>query len=327
MVFLSFEERETSWSRRHWIVILSVAIGLWSLYTVIGPGDDYKLCYTWMVENPEKLPEVAEYPWTLNPTWLAPFMAPFVSLPGRSGYSLFMLATIAVTIYATKIFGGKPIPTLLSAHMFWILWWGQIDGWAILGLVLAWYAYRKQSWPLMFLALSMASFKPQIGFVPVVALWWWSGKDRWKSLTAMVGLVLASIIVWGPWPVWYFEGITKYLSDGHHDLLHASLGLKAWPLFIPALLLPMNKEKRLIVLTATTYIISPYMPYYSTILLFIFALPWWAYLFGLLGYFPTLIGTTLAWNSVVLLPLTVLVWIYLPIAKQFFALRNKQNVA
>ena len=177
----------------------------------------------------------------------------------------------------------------------------------------------------MFLALSMASFKPQIGFAPVVALWWWSGKDRWKSLAAMLGLVIASVIVWGPWPVWYLEGITKYLNDGHHDVLHASFGLIALPLYIPALFLPMDKEKRLIALTATTYLVSPYMPYYSTILLFIFALPGWAYLFGLLGYFPKIFGTTIAWNGVVFLPLTVLIWIYLPIVKQFIARKKNQN--
>ncbi|MBE9524500.1 MAG: hypothetical protein IMY76_05340 [Chloroflexi bacterium] len=326
MAVLPLEERVTSWSRQHWIVILSVGIGLWMLYTMIAPGDDYIRCYTWMVENPEKLPEVADYPWTLNPTWLAPFMAPFVSLPGQSGYSIFMLATIAVTIYATKIFGGKPILTLLSAHMFWILWWGQIEGWAILGLVLAWFAYRKKSWPLMFLALSMASFKPQVGLVPVVALWWWSGKDRWKSMVALMGLFIASLFIWGPWPVWYLEGIIKFISDGHSSVSNASVGLFALPLFIPALLLPMDKEKRLIALTATTYLVSPYMPYYSTILLFIFALPGWAYLFGLLGYFPKIFGTTIAWNGVVFLPLTILVWLYLPIVKQFVSRKQKLNV-
>ncbi len=326
MNILHFEKSTTHWSRQYWAVIIIVAAGLWLLYTMIGPGEDYIRCYTWMVENPEKLPEVADYPWTLNPPWLAPFMAPFVSLPGRSGYSLFMLATIAVTIYATKIFGGKPIPTLLSAHMFWILWWGQIEGWGILGLILALFAYRKQSWTLMFLALSMAAFKPQIGFVPVVALWWWNEKGRWKSLAALVGLFIASLYIWGPWPLWYLEGILKFMGDGHNDLWNASLGLIALPLYIPALLLPMDKEKRLIALTATTFIVSPYMPYYSTVLLFIFAIPWWAYLFGLLGYFAGLIGTTLAWNAVVFLPLTVLAWLYLPYIKRLIALRRNKIV-
>ena len=79
----------------------------------------------------------------------------------------------------------------------------------------------------------------------------------------------------------------------------------------------MSREKRLIAITATALIVSPYMPYYSTIVLIAFAIPWWAYLFGVLGYLPGLIGTGLAWNSIVLMPLLVLVWLYLPFVREW----------
>ena len=306
-----------TWTRRHWMILIGVAVVLLAFYAKFGPGDDYFRCYTDMVIHPELLEKVTERVWTLNPPWVVPFMAPFVTLPGRAGYIVFVAATLAMFIYSTHYFGGKPVLLLLSAHMMWILWWGQIDAWGMIALVVGWIAVQRKSWQLSTLALVLASFKPQISFIPVVALWWWSGKDRWKAIPAMLGLFIFSLWVWGPWPVWYWQGIFGFVGDSHVGPWNASMGLIALPLFIPALLVPMNKEKRLIALTATALIVSPYMPYYSTIVLMAFGIPWWAYLFGFLGYLPTFIGTGLAWNSIVLMPILVLVWLYLPFGRDW----------
>lgn len=316
---------ENRWSRKHWIAVVTVSVALVALYARIGPGSDYFGCYTWMVEQPELLSNVAERPWTLNPPWIVPFMAPFVSLPGRGGYILFMAASIAMMVYSTYVLGGKPIGLLLSAHMMWVLWWGQVEAWGVIAVVLGWFALEKRSWSMMFLALALASFKPQISFVPVVALWWWSGKERWKSLGAYLALLALSILVWGPWPVWYWKGIFGFVGDRHHGPWSASIGLLALPLFIPALFLPLNREQRLIALAATTYIVSPYMPYYSTILLFSFAVPWWTYLFGFLGYLPSMIGTRLAWNGIVLMPILILAWLYAPLVKDWWQKREQRG--
>lgn len=197
----------------------------------------------------------------------------------------------------------------------WILWWGQIEAWGVLAFALGWYAMNNKKWPVMFLALVLASFKPQISLIPVLAMWWWSGGDRWKSMTAMAFLFFASLIIWGPWPVWYLQGIFGFVGNQHHGPWNASLGLWAIPLYFPALLLPMNKEQRLIALTATTYICSPYMPYYSSILLLSFAIPGWAYVFAFIGYLPSLVGTRIAWNGIVLMPIMILIWLYAPILR------------
>jgi hypothetical protein len=277
-----------------------------------------------MVTSPERLQKVAEYPWTLNPPWMVPFMAPFVSLPGNAGLILFMAAMIAMTVFGCYIFGGRPILVLISAQMWWVLWWGQLEGWGIFALVLGWTAMIEPSWLIMFLALAIASFKPQVGFVPVMALWWWIGSGRWKSFFAMVLLLILSIFVWGPWPLWYFQGITKFVGDLHYGPWNSSLGYAAIPLIIPALLVPMSREKRLIAITATTLIISPYLPFYSTILLLCFNIPWWAYIFAFLGYLPAFFDSYLPWNLIVLLPISVLVWIYWPFLKKVIQ-RIKRN--
>lgn len=318
-----------SWSQQQWLITFGVALLVWLVYAFIGPGADYFGCYTWMVTEPERLPLVSERVWTLNPPWLVPFMAPFVSLPGRAGYLAFMLANLAMTIYGTYVLGGRPLPILLSAHMMWILWWGQIEGWGILAIAIAWFAWKAsqessspKSWLGMYLALLLATFKPQIGFAPVAALWWWSGKERWKSLAALLITFLLSLLIWGPWPIWYAQGVLKFVGDEHAGPWNASLGMIALPLFLPALLVPLEREKRLIALTATAYLASPYLPYYSTIALLSFAVPAWAYIFGFTAYLPSVLGTRLAWNSVMLLPALVLLWIYWPVARAWWQRRN-----
>ena len=313
---------QTQWSRKHWFAIIIVMTAVLTIFAMVGPGDDYKRCYTWMVQEPWRYPLVADGPWTLNPPWLAPFMAPFVAFPGRSGYILFMAFSLVMMVFTTYYLGGKPLPILVSAHMMWIMWWGQIEVWGVLAVVVGWVALQKKSWLGIFLALIFASFKPQIGFLPVLALWWWSGHERWYALAAMLGLFALSLWAWGPWPVWYFQGIFGFVGDQHAGPWNASIGLAALPLLIPALLLPLDREKRLIALTATAYIISPYMPYYSTILLLMFAVPWWAYLFGFLGYLPSLLGTQFAWNGIVLLPACVLIWLYAPLLRDWLQKRR-----
>lgn len=81
----------------------------------------------------------------------------------------------------------------------------------------------------------------------------------------------------------------------------------------------MERLQRIKALTATTMLVSPYMPYYSTLPLLVFDLPWPAYLFAFSGYLVSLTGTTLAWNSVVLLPILTLVWMYAPYLQKWLA--------
>jgi hypothetical protein len=323
---------KAKWSRNHWFAAIAIGITIWVIFAWVGPGDDYKRCYTWMVNEPWRLAQVVERPWTQNPPWLAPFMAAFVSLPGRAGYLVFMAFTIAVTIYGAYFFGGRSaIPALLSAHMMWILWWGQIEVWGVLGLILGAVALGMQerekeqayAWLVMFAELVMASFKPQISFVPVAMMWWWSGRQRWRSLAAMLVLFALSLFIWGPWPLWYIQSIFNFVGDQHAGPWSASIGLIALPLLIPALLAPLSREKRVIALAATAYLVSPYMPYYSTLPLLLFAVPWWTYIFAFTGYLPDLIGTRLAWNAIALMSILILVWIYWPVAKAWFEKKRR----
>ena len=225
--------------------------------------------------------------------------------------ALFLAFSIFSILLTTRFLKGRPVPLLLSAQLSWILWWGQIDALAILGLGLAWVAYEKKSWMLMTLASFLALLKPQVSLIPVLFLWWWPGKERWKTLLLSTILFGASLLVWGPWPVWMVSKIITFAENRSYEPWNTSLGLVAIPLFIPALFMPLgNRLDRLKAITATAMLASPYMPYYSTLVLLCFPLSWVAYPFVLLGYLPTILGTSIAWRGITFLPILVLLSIY-----------------
>jgi hypothetical protein len=192
------------------------------------------------------------------------------------------------------------------------LWWGQIDGLVVLGVALGWLALARKSWGLLFLGMALATLKPQMGLAPIAALWWWSGPLRWRALAAYMGLFLVSLALWWPWPVWVFEGLFIVAGGTQYGAWNASFGWAALPLLIPALAVPMARKERLTALTAAALLISPYTPYYSTLVLLCLPLPAWAYVFAFIGYLPGVVGTTIAWNGIALLPLTVLGWLCWP---------------
>jgi hypothetical protein len=310
------------WSRAYGLSIFSIAVVLLVLYSYFGftfpdlptgPGADFKRAYTWMVLEPDRLSTNAIYPWTLNPLWQNFFMAPFVTMPWPWGYITFMAFTLAAAVLGAYWFGGQPIGLLLSSQMFWVLWWGQLEGWAILAVVLAWVAVGRRWWWLMTVALALATLKPQIGLAPVALLWWWSGRERWKPVAVLGGIFIYTLLVWGPWPIWYWQGMQHGAFVAQHaQSVRASLGMWAWPLLLPALCVPLSPTQRVLALAAAAQLASPYLPYYSTILLLMFNIPPWIYAVSLLGYLAPWLGPTFAWRSMVSVPLATLAWIYWP---------------
>lgn len=299
-------------SLRLWVPV--VAVALWAVHAWAGPGLDFFGAYRCLVlDTGDYTSRCAVF----GAAWLRPILTPFALLPGRWGYLAFNAASLLMLVYSAAVLQQRPtwrvIPLLLSAQVMWILWWGQIDAVAVLGLALALLAGNRQSWALMALGLALVLTKPHLALVPGVFLWWQLGRGRWKCVLALAGLVAVSLVVWGPWPLWIVQGMAQKAGDRTFGSWNASIGWLALPLLVPAALVPLDRPKRLLALTATGLLISPYLPYYSTVILLCFTLPWWAVLFAFLGYFPTLIGTTLAWNGIVLLPIAVLIWLYVPL--------------
>jgi hypothetical protein len=300
---------------RTWAITIANAILIWMIYVSCAPGLDFMGGYRDLVLGADLAsPDFLVF----APPWLSTILTPFVMLPERVGFSLFLAFSVAIIVFSTHALKGHPIPLLLSAQLSWILWWGQIDGLAILGLALAWIAYQKKSWVLMSVAFLLVLLKPQVSLIPFMFLWWWLGKERWKTATLSAILLLLSVIIWGPWPLWSITKVIRFAGQSTYGPWNTSLGVMAFPLFIPAIFLPLkDRSKRLLAISATALLVSPYMPYYSTLVLFCFPLPWGLYSFAFLGYFPSLLGTEVAWKGITFLPILTLLWIYQAPAMQF----------
>lgn len=305
------------------LLLASLALALWLVYAELGPGQDF-LGYRAFALN------LADYNLSrgmYSPPWLALLMAPLAVLPGRWGYLLLLGLTLAAGVFAARTLGGKPLVVLLSAQMSWVLWWGQIDALTLVALALAVLGHTRRSWPLLAAGLVLAAIKPHVVAVPVIALWWWTPGSRTKSLAAAAGVTALSLAVWGNWPAVLAERLLPFSLSTTYRPWNATLGPIALPLFVPALLVPLERPQRLLALAATAMLVSPYMPYYSTLLLLVFPLPWPLLALAFLGYLPSLIGTTLAWKGVVLLPLGVLAWVYLRAARASWKPEASKTVA
>ena len=293
------------------LLLASLSVALWLVYAALGPGQDFLGYQSFALH-------LADYNLArgiYSAPWLGLLVAPLAVLPGRWGYLLLLGLTLAAGVLAARSLGGKPFVLMLSAQMSWVLWWGQIDGLTLIALLLAVLGYTRRSWPLLAAALILAAIKPHVVAIPVLALWWWTPGSRLKSLAAAGALVALSLAAWGNWPAVLAERLVPFSQSTNYHPWNATLGPIALPLFVPALLVPLGRPQRLLALAATAMLVSPYMPYYSTLLLLAFPLPWPLLALAFLGYLPGLIGTTLAWKGVVLLPLGVLAWVYLRAAR------------
>ncbi len=293
--------------KKDWLRLLLVVL-IWGLYAQHAPGGEFFGVYQQIVFDPAAY---QSNPAIFNPPWIFPLLAPWITMPGRAGFIIYLFIIIASSFFATKILKGNFLLVLLSAQLFWVLWWGQIDWIVLLGIGMAWYAYQKESWWLMGIAILLVIIKPQLGVFAMMYLWFVS-KGRWKSAAFVFAFFILSLLVWGLWPVWIVEHAIKMAADPAHQLWNASLGLKAFPILLIVLIIKKSPPAKFLALIAATMLVSPYLPYYSSVALLCFPLPLWMGVFAFLGYLPGVIGPALAWQSLFLFPLCVLGWVYWP---------------
>lgn len=278
---------------------------LWAFYATYAPGGEFYGIYRLMILHPE---EYQTHSYIFNPPWLFPILAPFEMLPGRLGFILYLILPIVSIIFVTKILKGNVYIALFSAQMFWVLWWGQIDWIGILGVGLTWLAYKKNSWLLMGLGILLVAIKPQIGLLAVTYLWF-QYKEKWKTAAFVFVFFLISLLIWGLWPLKIIDNILNYVDEGSFAFWNSSLGLIGLPLFF-LLFIKKPIEDKFLAIIAITLIVSPYLPYYSTLVLLCFPLPVGLYIFAFSGYSLNLLGPTITYQALVLLPMSVLIKIY-----------------
>ena len=147
------------------------------------------------------------------PPWTYLILLPWTSLPWRFGMSfqlgMMMMAVAVSTAKGAYRYGEAVVLALATPPVLWLLWLGQIDGFAL--------------WGLMFLPFGIlwALTKPNITVWALFARW------QWVALAAVIGIV--SVLIWGWWP-------PVLLASRSHSIHHpAAMGWAntGWP--VPAL--------------------------------------------------------------------------------------------
>jgi hypothetical protein len=239
--------------------------------------------------------------------WVLPFFRALAFLPIPLSHALWASLNIASIWFASRVFGGRSAFALLSFQALYSLIFGQITGVLVGALALLLWGIAQERFWLAGAALTIALTKVQLGFVPGIAILCLSAipwRARAQILAVPILALLSSFAVYG---FWIADVAQRIGSIPPIEL--ASISLWRWlgwatlALWLPPLLLPMERRTRLMALVATNAMALPYYQQADLILLWTMPLGALA-LLGNLGYV-FFIGKYAALQILVLVPLGV----------------------
>lgn len=246
---------------------------------------------------------------------VTPFWCFFTSylpslLPEPYGYTLWITLGAVSILLTAHLFQSPLIAILLSYQLNWILFYGQIDPFIILGIGMGYTALKHDHPYVLGIALALLTIKPQMG--ALLALYFFSqAPHRMKTGAVFCAIVLGSLIIWPEWPIHLLEDHSQtFLLNPHNEGTNTALML---PISIRILIafislwLPGKMEQKIPLLLASTLFISPYSTIYSQLALLVVGLPPIFSLFGVIPWVPALLnGPFNGWPLGCLFPLSVI---------------------
>jgi hypothetical protein len=254
--------------------------------------------------------------------WLLPFLKIFAILPFPASYFLWITLSILGVWFAARVFDGKSVGALLSYQLPYVLFWGQISGIICGFLALFWWAMHQKKWFLAGLALLIAAAKPQTGgmfafFLFILADIPWREKIH-ALFVPCVGFLLSLIF----YPGW----IGDLFSRRGSPIAFSNVSLWQWIgpwgllLLIPAIVIPMDRQRRFLALTTACILSIPYFLQADLLTLYIFPT---GILSVLLGYVP---GVMLQFFSYAGQPSGVIVPLVIYDSQIYKAVKQMRNV-
>lgn len=259
------------------------------------------------------------------PNWIIPLFAliRLLHFPALM-YVIWNSLNIMGIFFAGRVFGGKIAIALLSYQMLFSLYFGQIVGVIVVGLAFYWWMLHRKQPLIAGLGAVFALVKPQMS-IPVLLVMAFMSTASWReriisSLASFAALGLSMLI----WQGWIPDFIQRMQSEP--PMTAGSIALweyvGAWCLllWLPVLFVPMPPLRRLILVTATTSIATPYYIHNGLLSLFVMPIGYLG-LLGNLGYAMAFIG----WWGVkltALAPLAVYVWL---LGQSFREWRNAKS--
>lgn len=218
--------------------------------------------------------------------WFVPIFQLLARMPLQASYFLWSILNIVALLYAGRVFGGRTILLLAAFQTFYVLVFGQITGIIIGALALAlWGLVHEKPWIAGF-GIVIACTKYQIGFPAALAIWALYGGSASNRMRALILPVLIgglSLVAYPLWPLSVLETVRNFPpNDWGSITLWRWLGPLASVFWLPPLLLPLPRDRRLLALLAAIPLAVPY--FQQTDLLILFVLPvGWLPLLGVIG--------------------------------------------
>ncbi len=218
--------------------------------------------------------------------WFVPIFQFLARLPVSISYFLWSLVNIGALFYSARVFGGRSILLLAAFQTFYILVFGQITGIIIGALALVLWGFAHEKPWVAGLGIVIACTKYHIGFPAAFAIWAFYGKsftNRLRSLVLPTIVCILSLLVYPMWPIRVLETVRNFPpNDWGSITLWRWLGPLSLVFWLPPLILPLPRDKRLLGLMAAIPLAVPY--FQQTDLLLLFALPFgWLPLLGDIG--------------------------------------------
>ncbi|OGO29452.1 MAG: hypothetical protein A2W33_06795 [Chloroflexi bacterium RBG_16_52_11] len=250
--------------------------------------------------------------WLWYPLWIYLILTPISYLPAQFSYVIFLVINVCMIWLGSRLTGSNRFAVLISFPAFWILWYGQLDGFVLLGVALGLWALQHKKPVAVGVSILLLLAKPHIGG-PLALIYFLRSMKR--DTIMVIGLAfLITMVLWGwDWPlIWIRNLVTLPQADLVIHRTNISLypwGLLAWLV----LLIPMSQTEQAITAISATLLSIPYAPTYSILSLLVLPIPWWAYL---ISSAPFILGQNGYWITV-FAPLGCIGWIIVSHARSY----------
>lgn len=188
--------------------------------------------------------------------------------------TIFYALSIIGVIFACRVFVGRFTVVLSSFIMLWILLCGQFTGIAVGGVALVWWAALNRRGVLLGVGLLLALVKYHT-FAPLVLTVWLLAHVPLR-VQARAGVVLGvalgvSLVIYGWWPLAVMAFVFESAPPDQQTTftLWRWLGPLALLVWIPVVVLPLSRERRLVAVVCASALGLPYFQVADYLLLLV----------------------------------------------------------
>ncbi len=209
-----------------------------------------------------------------TPAWVYLITYPLSRIGWPLSWQVLATVTILVISVVYALRGNRRWWLVVaSTPVLYNAWWGQIEIFSVLGVILGLLVLQKKVHPVMLGVVWLClAIKPQTNYGILLLLTYWAWRDLgFKAL--IPGLTLALCIValtFIIWPAWLQRLLSVY-GNVHLGLSNASLwpyGLLAW--LFALIPVQMKGERRLRLVASASLLGSPYFTLHHCVTLLVF---------------------------------------------------------